>query len=360
MVAMVSGCHDNAPENGPSADTPISNDVPPGVDTAPDSNPFVDLSSPDGGDADVKPPTDVVTLDVSDVGGDTSGGCDRAGCPCSANSDCLDGLCIEGLDGSVCTQTCIAECPAGSDCLLSTAFGTDPISICVPQHTRLCRPCRSDAECKSGNDPFPAYCIPGDAPGDGSFCASSCAARGCPDGYSCEDVGLAAGGTARQCMPTTGQCECRDSWKDFGFSTDCSVVNAFGSCEGDRSCGADGLTSCQGPQASPEVCDLEDNDCNGEVDDIAAVPCPITNGVGTCQGVTVCGSTPGAPICDGREASVELCNGIDDNCNSITDEASCDDGLTCTTDTCVSSGNCQSTLLQNFCLVGGACWSGFQ
>jgi hypothetical protein len=354
-LPLLVGCHDTAPIGPGVVDTA------PGEDLADDTTPPPDdtVAPADFFIPDV-PPVDTTSSDGT-VSGDTDPGvCNSFGCPCARNSDCLDGLCIEGLDGGVCTRPCVAECPAGFDCLLSTAFGTDPLSICVPQHTRLCRPCRSNDECQSGNDPFPAYCVPAADPNDGSFCASSCAARGCPDGYSCEDVALAEGGTARQCMPTDGTCECRDSWSDFGYSTACAITNAFGTCGGARYCDEGGLTACEGPLASPEICDGEDNDCNGTPDDITPFPCPITNAFGTCQGVTVCQAGSPDPVCSGREASTELCNDIDDNCNAATDEAGCDDNLSCTTDTCVGGGNCQHTLNPGACLIAGACWSNNQ
>ncbi len=351
LLIAAPACHDDAPVTQPDAAAEPDTDLP-------------DTSTPDAADTeqDTPAPVDIIVPDLSqpdtgDTGDTGEGPCDGLGCPCAANGDCLEGLCIEGLDGGVCTRTCIAECPAGFDCLLSTAFGTDPISICVPQHTRLCRPCRDHDECQSGNDPFPAYCVPAAEPGTGSFCASSCAARECPDGYSCEDVPLAEGGSARQCVPADGTCECRPSWADYGFSTDCGITNAFGTCGGTRTCLEDGLSECEGPLASPEVCDGDDNDCNGQVDDIAALPCAIPNAFGTCTGVTVCDADGGDPVCSGREASTEICNGIDDDCDTQLDESGCDDNLICTTDTCVGGSSCDHALQAGYCLIGGGCWA---
>jgi len=285
---------------------------------------------------------------------DGHSGCNTFGCSCAGNGDCLEGLCIESIDGLVCTRTCVESCPDGFECVQSSAFG-DPVSLCVPTFTRLCRPCQADAECQSAADPYPAYCAAAADPADGRFCAASCASRPCPEGYACEDVTTLAGGSARQCMPTSGECACRPSWSGLGFVTGCEVVNAFGSCDGTRTCGANGLTACAGPQATPELCDGQDNDCNGTADDIPAVGCLVTNQYGSCPGTTACAGN--ATACVGKEPAPETCNGVDDNCGGGTDEGSCSDNLACTTDQCQGGSQCTHTLNAGQCLINGACWA---
>ncbi len=333
----------------PDTSTPLDTGVPdatPDADTLPDSS---------GSDVDASP-SDVSTDSVDDDVDTTTPGCSTFGCPCNANNECDSGVCIEGLDGQICTRSCLAECPDGFDCLL-TGVGPDQQSVCVPRHTRLCRPCRDNAECQSPSDAFPAYCIPDPSPSptgsSGSFCGSSCATRACPGGYNCEEVSVSGGGSARQCVPTNGECTCRPSWSDFGFSTDCGVTNTFGTCDGTRSCGQSGLSPCVGPQAAPEVCDDLDNDCDGQTDVLPQTPCYVTNQFGSCEGGLVCGPT--SPVCEGKEPLPETCNGLDDNCNSQTDEATCNDSLICTTDTCVGPFQCANELLTGYCLINGAC-----
>ncbi len=218
------------------------------------------------------------------------------GCPCSGNSDCLDELCIEGPDGNFCTKSCLAECPTAYECLNTSLGGPDPISICVPQHSRLCRPCEVQADCQSPLDPAPAACVAGATPQEGSFCATSCAQDPCPGGFACEDVAVGAT-TARLCRPTDGTCECRPAWDEFGFTTSCSVENDNGTCEGSRECGADGLTACSARTPSA---------------------CTITNELGSCPGTIACEGP--ADTCTGTAPAAERCNLIDDNCDGATDE----------------------------------------
>jgi len=319
-----------------------------------DVTPMDTTATPDTATGDTGGTVDTAAGDTGEA--DTQGGCDGFECPCNSNGDCLDELCVEGPDGRICTRTCVAECPDGYDCVSSSAFGPDPIFLCLPQHARVCRPCMGDTDCQDPSDPFPAYCLPAPDPAQGSFCGSSCAGRDCPEGYSCESVTLGSGGVAKQCVPQGGvQCTCRPSWDGLGFATRCDIANGFGTCEGTRTCGAFGLTPCDGPQATQEICNSVDDDCNGVTDDIPATACQVQNQYGTCPGTLGCSDL--GPVCEGTPPAAEACNGVDDNCDGVTDDAGCDDGLACTDDNCAGAFDCRHTLKAGFCQIDGACWT---
>jgi len=128
-------------------------------------------------------------------------------------------------------------------------------------------------------------------------------------------------------------------------------------------CGSDGAATCStwpgGPDAEAiaESCNDKDDDCDGQTDEglswqgfALGQPCP---GIGTCgagvvvcteAGVAVCSSWPQGPQ---SEASPELCNGQDDDCDGVTDNAPQDPP----TQTCAGLGICAGQSLPLICVA---------
>ncbi len=271
-------------------------------------------------DGTVETDGDTVDSDVEDP----CSGLGEFGCSCVGNADCLNELCIEGPDGNFCTESCIVECPDGYACLNTSLGGGDPISICVPQHTRLCRPCSVQADCQSPLDPSPAACVGSDDASEGSFCATSCAVVPCPDGYTCDDVQVGEG-TAKLCRPVDDTCDCRPAWSALGFETSCEITNEVGTCGGSRTCGDAGLTTCSAKTPAT---------------------CGITNTFGTCPGIIDCE----ADGCLGTAPAEEVCNTLDDDCDGETDETGecCTRPEDCSAEynvaaTCEDATTCQGT-----------------
>ena len=183
------------------------------------------------------------------------------GAPCNDNDDCGWGYCIEGPDGSVCTHTCVEDCPQGWTCKGVTLYGSDPEFICLPGYWDACLPCSDDLECGLDGD----LCV--SIGGEGLFCALACEAEeDCPMGYSCDVVVTQEGDEAKKCLPVTGSCTCRPG--NQGEAKVCEVINEYGVCPGEQVClGVEGWSACEAPPPSPETCDGQDNDCNGAVDD---------------------------------------------------------------------------------------------
>ncbi len=241
-------------------------------------------------------------------------------CPCLLFSDCESGLCVNSMEGSRCAPVCLS----GDDCLpgwlcTTVSAGGETISGCIPQAPDLCRPCRSNDECAvgKGDDVRPWLCLKhGD---DGSFCGAPCEQDSdCPDqpqAFSCQEVASAEGGV-RQCRPVNGSCPCTDKFALGGFMTDCQVSNQYGVCLGNRGCNV----QCNALTPKEEECNLLDDDCNGETDEgVSHVPCLVENQYGKCPGTAPCDHGT-AGKCEGTEAVLEVCNGIDDNCDGSTDE----------------------------------------
>ena len=166
-----------------------------------------------------------------------------------------------------------------------------------------------------------------------------------------EDVGICTAGT-QACDPAT---------------------HTWGACTGDVI------------PASSEDCNNEDDDCDGEIDQGIA---PILCGVGACVAM-VEGCVAGVvPTCVPGQPSIEVCDGLDNDCDQLTDESfpnsglACDSGIpgacaagtfqclagveTCvqnlmpTNETCDSIDNdCDGTVDNNIPGTGGNCSTGF-
>ena len=284
------------------------------IDTIADSTP-IDAPSPDvpAGDPDV--PDSLGEVDGSGAGiCRVEGG---FGCPCEGPDDCLEGWCVDSPDGQVCTKTCLEECPQGWDCV-QVDTGADPVFICLPRHLWICRPCTASAQCSEGLPPSEDRCVGLGA--EGAFCGGACAVdEDCPGGYLCQEKETVEGGFSQQCVPEDGTCECAQKHTEAGSATFCQNLNEFGACDGERSCTPDGLSDCEGPVPAQELCNGEDENCDGEIDeDVIPSECGIPGEFGDCIGLTEC--VDGVEICVGEEASVEECNGLDDDCDGETDE----------------------------------------
>ncbi|MBR56885.1 MAG: hypothetical protein CMH54_02380 [Myxococcales bacterium] len=240
------------------------------------------------------------------------------GAPCTSNADCADPFCLPSRFGSICSQSCITDCPEGFICKGIDLGSGDLTFLCVDRMETLCMPCKDSADCQAQYGGESAICLPGGE--DGSFCGADCSDVPCPCGYTCSDYVAPNGLNYKQCVPDGGQCGCSQRAVELQATTECETSSQFGTCSGERYCTVSGLTNCDASFPDQETCDGIDNNCDGITDNLEAggITCPITNDIGTCPGTPVC--EDGEVLCLGEEATEEICNGLDDDCNGVTDD----------------------------------------
>jgi hypothetical protein len=292
------------------------------------------------------PAAEVCNNEDDDCNGLIDDGAAVASCPATPNAA---PICASG--------TCIFRCVSGfADC---NSIPTDGCEVNTATDLANCGSC--GRACATGPAVLTSC--------TGGICNTPCAngygdcdhtlTDGCEvdlltDGWSCGWCGHACpAGTACSsgaCMSTcpTGTTYCSDACVDT--STDpmncgscgvaaagsCVVSGARGACAAGALTCRSGTPTCIGTVSpSPEICNNIDDDCDGVVDNgIAPRPCydgPAgTLGVGVCRGgnQTCSAGTWGA--CAGETLpTVEVCDGLDNNCNGVVDEGcSCIVGAT--------------------------------
>jgi len=315
-----------------------------------------------GADTTIEPSTDVegadVALELDSTEQDVAepAGCDVApyptDCACAQNSDCEDGYCLLTSAGKRCAEPCIESCPAGYACQNVAGAGADLALFCVQRDVYLCMPCTEDQDCQTIGFSGLDRCVSRGE--DGAFCGIACDAQNpCALGYACETVTSVSGIDVAQCVPEDDTCECKPLHATLGATTDCAKTNLYGTCSGKRYCAAGGLTSCDATTPLAELCNGKDENCNEVIDDIPQTTCAVPSEFGQCLGKVVC--LGGQELCQGTAAAKDICDGQDNDCDGTVDEtypdidddgsADCidadddDDGLADEVDNCPAVAN---------------------
>jgi len=182
----------------------------------------------------------------------------------------------------------------------------------------LCSTCTIDEDCGTQN-----RCMPLD---DAQVCVTDCSLDGiCPAGYECTPDGMGNS----YCVPISQSCACLP--ENDGDERECSISNGFGTCGGTETCDPlTGWVGCDAPTPGEELCDGQDNDCDGQVDE-DPIPTACANQNGVCQGSLslTCGGVLGWLACGDDaysshspdyENPEETCDGLDNDCDGQTDE----------------------------------------
>jgi hypothetical protein len=243
-------------------------------------------------------------------------------CDDMADEDFELGAACDGADADLCQEGVIV-CTANG---LATECGD-----VTPDNAELCN--GADDDCDGATDE--GFDVGIDCDGlDGDDCLEGtvmCNVAG--TGTICDDT---TGTLVESCNGLDDDCD-GTADEGFGLGTACDGLDLDFCNEGIIVCDGAGGTTCNDATATNvESCDGDDDNCNGVIDEGFALMIACDgDDLDLCpEGVTVCnGSGNGTTCNDTTPTNVEVCNGVDDNCNALIDEGfgvgtSCDGGDT--------------------------------
>ncbi|GEM_PF-4104559 len=233
--------------------------------------------------------------------------------PCTLSEQCTSNSCQDTPFGRFCLLPCDAGCPDGWEC------DDDPEqAMCRPVAPLSCWPCKHTF-CPD------SWCHPLGI--EGEFCLSACLLdQQCPPQYSCQgpEDGL------KFCRPPIPGCACKPS--QIGNTVACKIENEFGSCMGSGLCTVAGLLKCEGPVPQFDLCDGLDNNCDGIVDEPFPLKGTLCDGPDDDQcmtGLWTCHPDGSQLVCSGEKPQIEICDNQDNDCDGLIDEEFPEKGSVC-------------------------------
>ncbi len=257
----------------------------------------------------------------------------------------------------------------GTECVASGCAGLQwtPRRTC---ESGWCGAAGTPVSCEDSKACTTDACVPA------TGCSNLVQAGNCLIGGTCLVAGEASIGNAcHVCAPVVDAL----AWTDVLDGTVCGSGNCAGkvftsaqSCVGGECTGGGGSRNCDdGKACTTDACSAATGCGNSLVAgncliDGVCVGVGQTNPASACQLCDVAKATSSwTSIADGTQCVASSCSALDftssmtclyGSCSVGGTLQSCDDGKTCTTDTCAVGTGCGNVLKQGQCLIGGVCY----
>ncbi len=237
---------------------------------------------------------------------------------CSTNADCLSGFCVPDGRDSICSQLCLADCPTGWNCKGISNTGSDTTFVCFKDDARICRLCIGDDDCPKG------VCHELDGQ---SVCGTDCESDlDCASGYQCINISKDESAPKLQCVPKNQSCSC-DQTTDGNLricelKNEFGTCIGRETCEIQT-----GWSACDAQSPIAEICNQIDDNCDGLTDNILGLgeictkDTQINGSNVSCTGRLICSPGQSEPICTAQSPQMEKCNFLDDDCDGKSDES---------------------------------------
>ncbi len=250
----------------------------------------------------------------------------------NVDNDC-DGALDEGCDDDNDGYCDIAMTVSGvpTTCTLGGDDCDDTSPVTYPNAPELCdvedNDCDGDAD--EPEDIALAICGQGICQRTGTTCEPSSCTPGMAETEICDDLDNDCDGDTDEGCDDDGDGYCDGQMMVSGTPAVCP--SGSGDCDDEIA---------DDNPAATETCDGRDNNCDGEADEVSAVPL-ATCGVGQCARTgTTCDPSscvPGSPL-------PEICDGIDNDCDGLPDDglalATCGEGACFTQGTSCLPSSC--------------------